>query len=61
MGSHRPQRKPVETETYLNKTQLEELRSVQRERSEVAQRKALGLDVSKNLGVRSELGDRLYR
>jgi hypothetical protein len=56
-----PQRKPVETETYLNKQELEDLRKIQRERSEMAQRKLLGMDISKNLGVRQEAPDRLFR
>lgn len=55
------QRKPVETETYLNKQELEDLRKIQRERSEMAQRKLLGMDISKNLGVRQEAPDRLFR
>ncbi|KAG7566864.1 hypothetical protein FFLO_01365 [Filobasidium floriforme] len=54
-------RKPAETDTYLNKAELEELRNVQRERSEMAQRKLLGMDISKNLGVRQEAADRLFR
>ena len=55
------QHKPVETETYLNKQELEDLRKIQRERSEMAQRKLLGMDISKNLGVRQEAPDRLFR
>ncbi|KAJ9122527.1 hypothetical protein QFC22_001956 [Naganishia vaughanmartiniae] len=55
------QRAPVETDSFLNKAQVEELRRVQSERSEVAQRKVLGMSVSKNMGVRHEEKNKLYR
>ncbi|KAJ9127013.1 hypothetical protein QFC24_001244 [Naganishia onofrii] len=54
-------RAPVETDSFLNKAQVEELRRVQSERSEVAQRKVLGMSVSKNMGVRHEEKNKLYR
>jgi len=48
-------RRPVvETETYLSKTQLEDLRRVQNERIEFGKRKTLGMDVTKSLGVRMD-------
>lgn len=44
-------RRPIiETETYLSKSQLEDLRRVQNERVEFGKRKTLGMDVSKTLG-----------
>lgn len=54
-------RPAVETDTYLNRSQLEELRRLQQERTELARRKVLGLEHSKDLGVRKEDQNKLYR
>ncbi|KAI5452103.1 hypothetical protein NCC49_001042 [Naganishia albida] len=54
-------RAPVETESFLNKSQVEELRRLQQERAEVGQRKVLGISVPKNLGIRHEEKNTLYR
>ncbi len=56
-----PQRAPVETDSFLNRAQLEELRKIQVERNEVQRRKVMGMDVPKNLGVRQEEKNRLYK
>ncbi len=55
------QRPAKETASFLSREQLEDLRRVQNERIEVAQRKVLGMNVSKNLGVRQEEQNKLYR
>lgn len=55
------QRAPVETESFLNKAQVEELRRLQQERAEVGQRKVLGISVPKNMGIRHEEKNKLYR
>jgi len=47
-------RAPVETESYLDKDQLQELRRVQRERVEAGKMKQLGMDVKANMGVRMD-------
>jgi hypothetical protein len=57
----RTQRAPVETESFLNKSQVEELRRLQNERAEVGHRKVLGISVGKNMGVRHEEKNTLYR
>ncbi|KAJ9113778.1 hypothetical protein QFC20_001804 [Naganishia adeliensis] len=54
-------RAPVETESFLNKSQVEELRRLQQERAEVGQRKVLGISVPKNMGIRHEEKNQLYR
>ncbi|GJJ08499.1 hypothetical protein Clacol_002717 [Clathrus columnatus] len=46
----------TESESYLTKEQLQELRQVQRERVELIKRKQLGLEVSGTLGVRMDGG-----
>ncbi|KAG8984228.1 hypothetical protein FRB90_005458, partial [Tulasnella sp. 427] len=43
-----------ESETYLSKDQLMELRKVQNERAQVGKMKLLGLDVKQNFGVRMD-------
>ncbi|OCF58508.1 hypothetical protein L486_04541 [Kwoniella mangroviensis CBS 10435] len=48
---------PKEKETFLSKEKIAELRRVEAERTEIAKRRQMGLDVNKNLGVRME--DRL--
>ncbi|KAK6906734.1 hypothetical protein I203_100721 [Kwoniella mangroviensis CBS 8507] len=48
---------PKEKETFLTKEKIAELRRVEAERTEIAKRRQMGLDVNKNLGVRME--DRL--
>ena len=55
------QRAPVETDSFLNKAQVAELRRLQQERNEVGQRKVLGLAVPKAMGVRQEERNTLYR
>ncbi|KAI9441734.1 hypothetical protein H4582DRAFT_2208165 [Lactarius indigo] len=47
-------RPAVESESYLDKDQLQELRRVQRERVEVGKMKLLGMDVKANMGVRMD-------
>jgi len=47
-------RPAAETESYLDKDQLQELRRVQRERVEVGKMKLLGMDVKTNMGVRMD-------
>jgi len=44
----------VESESYLDKDQLQDLRRVQRERVEVGKMKLLGMDVKGNMGVRMD-------
>ncbi|KAI0251238.1 hypothetical protein BJV78DRAFT_1282732 [Lactifluus subvellereus] len=44
----------VESESYLDKEQLQELRRVQRERVEAGKMKLLGMDVKANMGVRMD-------
>ncbi len=55
------QRPTTETQSFLSRAQLEELRKVQNERTEVAQRKVLGIDVPRNLGVRQEEQNKMWR
>lgn len=43
-----------ESETYLSREQLMELRKVQNERAQVGKMKLLGLDVKQNFGVRMD-------
>ncbi|KAH9067541.1 hypothetical protein EDB87DRAFT_4140 [Lactarius vividus] len=50
-------RPAVESESYLDKDQLQELRRVQRERVEVGKMKLLGMDVKANMGVRMDVVD----
>ncbi|WWC92174.1 uncharacterized protein L201_007128 [Kwoniella dendrophila CBS 6074] len=45
---------PKEKETFLSKEKIAELRRIENERTEVAKRRQMGLDVNKNLGVRME-------
>jgi len=45
---------PAETETYLSKEQLKELRKVQGERVHARKLKSLGLDVKSSMGVRMD-------
>ncbi|WWC72465.1 uncharacterized protein I206_106427 [Kwoniella pini CBS 10737] len=45
---------PKEKDTYLSKEKIAELRRVEAERTEIAKRRQMGLDVNKNLGVRME-------
>ncbi|WVW80950.1 hypothetical protein I302_102941 [Kwoniella bestiolae CBS 10118] len=45
---------PKEKETFLSKEKIAELRRVEAERTEIAKRRQMGLDVHKNLGVRME-------
>lgn len=47
-------RKAADTETYLNRDQLLELRKVQAERIEAGKMKLLGMDVKQNMGVRMD-------
>jgi len=47
-------RPAVESESYLDKEQLQELRRVQRERVEAGKMKLLGMDVKANMGVRMD-------
>jgi hypothetical protein len=47
-------RPAVESESYLDKDQLQELRRVQRERVEAGKMKLLGMDVKANMGVRMD-------
>jgi hypothetical protein len=47
-------RPAVESESYLDKDQLQELRRVQRERVEVGKMKMLGMDVKATMGVRMD-------
>jgi len=47
-------RPTVESESYLDKEQLQELRRVQRERVEAGKMKLLGMDVKANMGVRMD-------
>jgi len=51
-ASHK--RTPAETETYLSKDQLKELRQVQSERVQARKLKSLGLDVKSSMGVRMD-------
>ncbi|WVQ85840.1 hypothetical protein IAT38_008008 [Cryptococcus sp. DSM 104549] len=44
------------TETYLSPQQVAELRRIEAERTEIGKRRLMGLDVPKNLGVRTEPG-----
>lgn len=46
--------KTDDSETYLNREQLMELRRVQNERAQVGKMKLLGLDVKQNFGVRMD-------
>lgn len=52
MASHK--RAPAETETYLSKEQLKELRKVQSERVQARKMKTLGLNVKSSMGVRMD-------
>lgn len=47
-------RAPVETETYLNRTKLEELRRVANERVEMERMKRLGMQPRESMGVRMD-------
>ncbi|KAI0302436.1 hypothetical protein B0F90DRAFT_1667620 [Multifurca ochricompacta] len=47
-------RPAVESESYLDKEQLQELRRVQRERVEAGKMKLLGMDIKANMGVRMD-------
>ncbi|KAH9480570.1 hypothetical protein JR316_0007170 [Psilocybe cubensis] len=51
-SSHK--KKLTEQESYMSKEQLQELRRVQQERSEVGRMKLLGMDVKQNFGVRMD-------
>ncbi|KAH9935172.1 uncharacterized protein BXZ73DRAFT_45547, partial [Epithele typhae] len=51
-SSHK--RRPVETDTYMNKEQLMELRRVQQERIQAGKMKLLGMDIKQNMGVRMD-------
>lgn len=46
--------KADDSETYLSREQLMELRKVQQERSQVGKMKMLGIDVKQNFGVRMD-------
>nr|XP_018259720.1 uncharacterized protein I303_07788 [Kwoniella dejecticola CBS 10117]OBR81878.1 hypothetical protein I303_07788 [Kwoniella dejecticola CBS 10117] len=45
---------PKEQDSFLSKEKIAELRRVEAERTEIAKRRQMGLDVNKNLGVRME-------
>ena len=43
-----------EKESFLSRGEIAELRRIQAERQEIGQRRLLGLDVPRNMGVRTE-------
>jgi len=43
-----------ETDTYMNKEQLEELRRVQQQRTQVGKMKLMGMDVKQSFGMRMD-------
>ncbi|KAI5478241.1 hypothetical protein MNV49_005306 [Pseudohyphozyma bogoriensis] len=47
-------RAPVEQESYLNRSQLEELRKISNERVEMEKMKRLGIKVKDSMGVRMD-------
>jgi len=50
-------RPAVESESFFDKDQLQDLRRVQRERVEAGKMKLLGMDIKSNMGVRMDLVD----
>lgn len=47
-------KKAEEPDTYLSREQLQELRKVQQQRSEISRMKLLGMDIKQSHGVRMD-------
>ena len=53
-GNQREKRRVRDSETYMSRDQLQELRKVQAERIEAGKMKLLGMDIKQNMGVRMD-------
>ncbi|KAI0029946.1 hypothetical protein K488DRAFT_72585 [Vararia minispora EC-137] len=51
---HKHKRAAGESESYLSREQLQELRRIQQERVEVGKMKLLGMEIKQNMGVRMD-------